>query len=154
MIFSKIKHHVKKYLSELLRSLRRLCFYRCLYVHRGGVHGGGVCVAGGMCMAEGVTCMAERGMHGRGGMCGRGAGMVGVCMIVHVACTTPTGRYYEIWSMSGRDASYWNGFLFTFVLRCRELEFKLSFLEHYEERKSDQVYTRQGLWVGCVLNIH
>ena len=64
------------------RSLRRLCFYRCLSVH-GGVAcvagGGGVwqggCVAGS-CVV-GRACVAG-GMHGRGvacmagGMCGRG----------------------------------------------------------------------------------
>ena len=56
------------------------------HVWQGGVHGG-ACVAWGMC--GGVACMA-RGMHGRGGM---------------------HGRYYEIRSMSGRYASYWNAFL-------------------------------------------
>ena len=30
------------------RSLRRLCFYRCLSVHRGAIHGcGGACVVAG-----------------------------------------------------------------------------------------------------------
>ena len=38
----------------------------------------------------------------RGGVHGRGA-----C----VACTPPPSRYYEIRSMSGRYASYWNAFL-------------------------------------------
>ena len=47
----------------------------------GGMHGRGTCTAGGACTAGGV--------HGRG-----------VC-----------GRYYEIRSMSGRYASYWNAFL-------------------------------------------
>ena len=62
------------------RSLRRLCFYRCLSFilftgggrawqggvrGRGGVHGrGGACVAGG-------------GVRGRGGMCGRGGAWQG-----------------------------------------------------------------------------
>ena len=36
------------------RSLRRLCFYRCLSVHRRGIRGRGACVAGGMCMVGGV----------------------------------------------------------------------------------------------------
>ena len=58
----------------------------------GGVHGRGACVAGGMCAWQGrghawwVACVVE------GGMC---------------------GRYYEIRSMSGRYASYWNAFLFS-----------------------------------------
>ena len=46
----------------------------------GGMHGRGGCVWQGVCMA--------------GDMCGRG----------------PPGRYYEIWSMSGQYASYWNAF--------------------------------------------
>ena len=103
---------------------------RNVHGRRGDMHSRGTFVAGGM---RGL------GVHGRGGAC--------------VECTHPTGRYYEIWSMSGWYAFYWNAFLFTFVLRCRELEFRLSFLEHYEERKSDQIHTREGSWVGCVLNI-
>ena len=64
------------------RSLRRLCFYRCLSVHRGGVDGRGVCVAGGMHGGEGGygvgMCGRGGGMYGRGGgMCGRGACMTG-----------------------------------------------------------------------------
>ena len=65
------------------RSLRRLCFYRCLSVHRGhawqgacvagcvwwgGMHGRGACVAGGMC----GVCMAG-GHAWQGGVCGRHA---------------------------------------------------------------------------------
>ena len=58
----------------------------------GGVHGGGHAWQGvaGVCMA-GEGCM-----HGGGG---------GVC-----------GRYYEIRSMSGRYASYWNAFLLKVLL--------------------------------------
>ena len=67
---------------------------------RGDVHGGGhvwwgTCMVGGH-VWQGV-CMA-------GGMCGNGA-----CM----SCTCPPSRHYEIRSMSGRYASYWNAFLFT-----------------------------------------
>ena len=57
------------------------------------------------------------GVHGRrhawqeacmaGGVHGRGACMVGG---MH-------GRYYDIWSMSGWYAFYWNAFLFTFRFR-------------------------------------
>ena len=52
------------------------------------------------------ACVTGR-MHGRGLMYGRGCvhGR-GACM----ACTPPS-RYYEIWSMSGQYASYWNAFL-------------------------------------------
>ena len=42
------------------RSLRRLCFYRCVSVHGGGVHGRGACMAGGACMVVGA-CMAGGG---------------------------------------------------------------------------------------------
>ena len=56
-----------------------------------GVHDGGMCYEG----------MHGGGMHG-GGMHGRGA---------YMACTPPD-KYYEIWSMSGQYASYWNAFLF------------------------------------------
>ena len=39
------------------RSLRRLCFYRCLSVHRG------------VCMVTGGACMVAGGMHGCQGAC-------------------------------------------------------------------------------------
>ena len=83
-----------------------------------GVHGRGACVVG-MCAWQGG--IHGRGMHdGGGGMHGRGACMAGgvcgrwghawwgACM----AHPPPPSRYYEIWSMSGRYASYWNAFLF------------------------------------------
>ena len=59
----------------------------------GGVHGRGACMAGGM--------------HGRGASVAGGHLWQGVCMAGGVY-----GRYYEIWSMSRRYASYWNAFLF------------------------------------------
>ena len=79
-------------------SLRRLCFYRCLSVHRGAcVAGGGAWMAGGhawqgcawqvACMAGGA-CMAGRGHTWQGGgMYGRG----------HAWHVYPPARYYEIW---------------------------------------------------------
>ena len=95
----------------------------------GGIHGRGACMAGGVCMAGGTwqwgACMSggvygrgrgrgawkgvcvagglawQGDMHGRRGMHGRGVSMAGVCV----------ARYYEIRSMSGRYASYWNAFL-------------------------------------------
>ena len=76
------------------RSLRRLCFYRCLSVHGGHTWQGG-------------------GMHGReacvvGDVSGRGW----ACM----PCMPPSRYYgYGIRSMSGRYASYWNAFLFDIV---------------------------------------
>ena len=52
-----------------------------------------------------------------GGMCGgRGACMVvqwGACVVAGGACV----GYDEIWSMSGRYASYWNAFLSYFNFR-------------------------------------
>ena len=43
---------------------------------------------------------------------------------------------YEIWSMSGRYASYWNAFLFTsqMLLDCRKRQLLLSILMTAEER--------------------
>ena len=95
----------------------------------GGMHGREACMAGGhawwghawqgLCMAGGAymagghawwghawqgVCMAGTGMHGRG-----------VC----VACMhapPPPRRYYEIRSMSGRYASYWNALLFSVLV--------------------------------------
>ena len=78
---------------------------------QGGMHGRGACMAGRACMAGGHAwqgghvcqgvCMAG-GMHGRG---------------VH-------GRYYEIWSMSGQYASYWNAFFFmTYFYRFHRVHF-------------------------------
>ena len=57
------------------RSLRRLCFYRCLSVHRGcawqgGMHGRGACMVGGVHDRG----HAWQGMHVAGGMHGRGCG--------------------------------------------------------------------------------
>ena len=51
------------------RSLRRLCFYRCLSFIL--FTGGGACVAGGGVRGRGA-CMAGGGMRGRGGVHGRG----------------------------------------------------------------------------------
>ena len=85
------------------RSLRRLCFYRCVSVHRGGGmrgRGGGRGVGGmrgrGACMVGGQVCMAGGhvgGMHGGGHAC-------------------PPTHYETLRSMRARYASYWNAFLF------------------------------------------
>ena len=51
------------------RSLRRLCFYRCLSVHRGGMRG----CSGGACVVARGACMVALGGHAWllwGGMCG------------------------------------------------------------------------------------
>ena len=105
------------------RSLRRLCFYRCLSVYRRGIHGRWVCVLGG-CAWQGA-CIHGRGEHGRG-MHGRGC-VVGGCVVRGPAWHAgPTGRYYEIRSMSGRYASYWNAFLFNNEI-CFEISLKLNY---------------------------
>ena len=51
------------------RSLRRLCFYRCLSVHggEGCAWLRGVCVVKGACMAKGGMRGEGGGMHGEGG---------------------------------------------------------------------------------------
>ena len=54
----------------------------------------------GACMAEEAHVAGGSGMHGRGHAWQWGVGM-------HAP-----NRYYEIWSMSGQYASYWNAFLF------------------------------------------
>ena len=78
------------------RSLRMLCFYRCVSVHRGGgMHGRGVCVVGGWRAWQGCAWQ---------GVCVVGGAWWGVCMVG--ACMVCVIR-----SMNGRYASYWNAFL-------------------------------------------
>ena len=62
----------RPFITARKRSLRRLCFYRCLSVHRGGVRG---CSQGGMhgCSGGRRVCMVALG-----GMCGCSGG---VCMV-------------------------------------------------------------------------
>ena len=87
----------------------------------GGMHGKGACVVGLMACMAGWGCIAGgmhrggctwqgacvvRGMHVRGACVAWGHAWQGACM----ACMPP-GRYYDIQSMSGQYASYWNAFL-------------------------------------------
>ena len=136
----KVRGHI---FTARKRSLRRLCFYRCLSVHTGGhawLLRGGACV------------VAPRGVHGCsgglvhgcswGGMCGCSWGDVwfflgggihgfsqrGMHGFSGGACVVFPGGvrgffwggacvgYDEIRSMSGRYASYWNAFL-SFIVR-------------------------------------
>ena len=69
----------------------------------------GACV-GGMC---GRGCVHGRGLHGRAA-CMEGGCVWGVRRHALQGGGVP-GRYYEIWSMSERYASYWNAFLFSYV---------------------------------------
>ena len=93
---------------------------------------GGACVVGGACMAGGVQgrgvcgrgvrgrgCAWQRGMHG--GHAWQGACMAGGMCVAGGACVVhmPPDRYYEIRSMSGWYASYWNAFLCTLNSRGR-----------------------------------
>ena len=121
------------------RSLRRLCFYRCLSVHTGGVGMRGfirgVCVVlfGEACMVlfRGHVWFYLGGVRGFiwGGMHGfiQGAGMVllgRACVVLFGGCAwfySGGGGmcgffsffgYNEIRSMSRWYTSYWNAFLF------------------------------------------
>ena len=76
---------------------------------RGGLHGRGACMVG--CMAGGVHCGRVCVVEGCARHCGH-AWQGGACMAGgHTWHAHPPGRYYEIRSMSGRYASYWNAFL-------------------------------------------
>ena len=68
----------------------------------GGRHG-----ARGACMVPGGACVVLGGMHGAGRTC--------------VVAGGPCMGYDEIRSMSGRYASYWNAFLFVFILGEKNL---------------------------------
>ena len=66
---------------------------------QGGMHGGGACMAGDEC---------DGGHVWQGGHAWQGTCMArGVCEVGDMR-----GRYYELRSMSGQYASYWNAFLF------------------------------------------
>ena len=79
------------------RSLRRLCFYMCVSVHKGGMRGrrGGACVVGG---------------HAWGGMCSRGACMgwhvwQGACMVGGMRGRGHSGGHaWGGWGVRGRGA--------------------------------------------------
>ena len=108
------------------RSLRRLCFYRCLSVHTGGgVHGcsqGGAYVVaprghawllqGGMCGCSGGACVvAMGGMHG----CSRGCvwllpgGWGHAWLLLGGACMVFSGGH--AWFLAGGRACmvFWGG---------------------------------------------
>ena len=117
------------------RSLQRLCFYRCLSVHTGGVcmvapgghvwllPGGHAWLLWGACM----VALGRRGMCGCcwGGVCGCSGGHA--WLLLGGAWLLPGGHVWllpggvcgiwwdtEIRSMSGWHASYWNTSLFKF----------------------------------------
>ena len=89
------------------RRLRRLCVYTCLSVILFTGGGGSMCGRGHVWQGGWV------GVHGRGGMHGGGHAWWGACMAGGGGAQGGgmRGRYYEIRSMSGRYASYWNAFL-------------------------------------------
>ena len=73
-----------------------------------GVCDGGVC-GGGHAWQQGYAW--QRGYAWQGCMHGRGVCIAGG----HAGHACPPSRYYEIRSMSGRYASYWNAFFFLFL---------------------------------------
>ena len=85
------------FITARKRSLRRLCFYRCLSVHRGGVHG---CSGGHAWLLQGgsVHGCSQGGMHG----CSWGACVVapgGACMVTlgGTCMVDPGGRAWFFW---------------------------------------------------------
>ena len=62
-------------------------------------------------------CPRGWGVRGRGTCMAGGVRGEGACMAGWHTCPPSPGIYYEIWSMSGRYASYWNAFLLTNVQR-------------------------------------
>ena len=87
-------------------------------------------LAGGYVGRAWWGCAWQWGMHGRvggmrgGGMNGRGLCVAGACMVVggvhgrgRAWQGDVRGRYYEIRSMSGRYASYWNALLYKTIFR-------------------------------------
>ena len=112
-------------ITTLQRSLRRLCFHRCLCVHGGvcfrgsaserGLHPGGS-ASRGVCI-QGVCIQGRSASVGGGAFASRGSASGGVC-IWGVCIQGHLGRlcppligYNRIRSTSGRYASYWNAFL-------------------------------------------
>ena len=92
----------------------------------GGMHGcqGACVVARGHAWLPGA-CMVARGMRGcggcvwlLGGVCGYGSVYGWGHVWLWGACVVAGGciGYDEIWSMSGRYASYWNAFLLNIKL--------------------------------------
>ena len=93
------------------QSLRRLCFYRCLSVHRGnawqgGVHGRKGCAWRGMFVAEGG--MHDGGACVAGGHAWQGHAWQGVCMVGEHAwqgvCMAGGGHAWQGGGIHGRGA--------------------------------------------------
>ena len=130
------------FITARKRSLRRLCFDRCLSFYRegvciqgglhlgaeglhlggGGRHPGGDCIQGsGVCIqGEGVCIQRREGLHPGGRVCTQGGLHPGgreVCIRGGWADPPPpTIGYYEIRSTSERYASYWNAFLLIHIV--------------------------------------
>ena len=96
---SNIYRFLKNLITARKQSLRRLCFYRCLSVHRGVCMAGGVCGRRGHAWWKGV-CMGVwaymAGRHAWWGcawqwrMCGRGHAWQGACVM---GCMCGKGAY-------------------------------------------------------------
>ena len=84
--------------TALKRSLRRLCFHRCLSVHRRSVYPT-ACWDTPTPRDQRQTPLGTRGRH----LLGRNPPQA----------DTPHAVHAGIWSTSGRYASHWNAFLFS-----------------------------------------
>ena len=99
--------NLHKFITALKRSLRRLCFHRCLSVHgRRGWECIKACTGQGACIP---ACTGQGGVC-QGGVCPGG--------LLDQRQTPPQRRgrspprgYYGIRSTSGRYASHWKAFL-------------------------------------------
>ena len=106
------------FITARKRSLPRLCFYRCLSVHKGGcawLLGGRAWLLGGACVVapRGVRGCSGGGMHGcSGGACVVAPGGVcvvalgghvwllrGVCVVAWGACVVAPGGH--VWLLPG-----------------------------------------------------
>ena len=123
------------------RSLRRLCFYSCVSVHRGGMRGCGGCawlqggghvwlwedvhgcgggwacvVVGGCAWLWGACMVGGRGCMVVGGMCGcGGAWLQGACMVAggHAWDTTRYGQWAGGTHPTGMHSCYIRSYAFS-----------------------------------------
>ena len=75
-------------------------------------------------------------MNGRGGVHGKGAYVAGGMHGTHVP---PPGRYYEIRSMSGRYASYWNAFL---LFNCSDVQDVLEMMGVFHDKSISSIISK------------
>ena len=112
------------------RSLRRLCFHRCLFVHGGGSwYVSGVSIQGGLCpggiSVKGGSLSGGRGLCLGGGVSVQGNLSRGICPGESLprgglSGRSPPEQRLPRTVMSGRYASHWNAFLFCDVCTFRD----------------------------------